>query len=122
VIVGLMVWGVQLQNAAAGHWDVTPMVGAAVASFGVQIITTTLITFAVDNCPQHSSEVGLLINCFRQVWGFVGPFYIPLMFSELDFTATAGVYCAIIGGAGWIPVALLHYLHRTRKVIRQADV
>jgi len=122
VIVGLMVWGVQLQNAAAGHWDVTPMVGAAVASFGVQIITTTLITFAVDNCPQRSSEVGLLINCFRQVWGFIGPFYIPLMFSKLDFTATAGVYCAIIGGAGWIPVAVLHYLHRTRKVIKQADV
>lgn len=103
-------------------WNVTPMVGAAIASFGNQIITTTLITYAVDCCPLRSSEVGLFVNLLRQIWGFIGPFYIPLMFETLNFAATAGVFCAIIAVAGWMPVAVLHWLNRTRKVAREANI
>lgn len=122
VFAGLIVWGVQLQNAQDGVWNVTPLVGAAIASFGNQIITTTLITYAVDSCPSRSSEVGLLISMVRQVWGFIGPFYIPLMFETLNFAATAGVYCAIIAIFGSVPVAILHWKNRTRKVVREVDV
>ncbi|KFZ17943.1 hypothetical protein V501_01468 [Pseudogymnoascus sp. VKM F-4519 (FW-2642)] len=122
VVAGLVVWGVQLQNAEDGVWNVTPMVGAAIASFGNQIITTTLITYAVDSCPLRSSEVGLFVNLLRQIWGFIGPFYIPVMFENLNFAATAGVYCAIIAVAGWMPVAVLHWLNRTRKVAREANI
>jgi hypothetical protein len=54
---------------------VTPLIGAAIASFGNQIITTTLITFAVDNYREKSSDIGILVNFIRQTWGFVSPPY-----------------------------------------------
>jgi MFS family permease len=71
VIVGILVWGIQLQHARQGVWNVTPLIGAAIASFGNQIITTTMITFAVDNYPNKSADIGVIVNFIRQVWGFV---------------------------------------------------
>jgi hypothetical protein len=71
VIVGILVWGIQLQHAKQGVWNVTPLIGAAIASFGNQIITTTMITFAVDNYRQKSADIGVIVNFIRQVWGFV---------------------------------------------------
>jgi hypothetical protein len=71
VILGILVWGIQLQHAKQGIWNVTPLVGAAIASFGNQIITTTLITFAVDNYREQSADIGVIVNFIRQVWGFV---------------------------------------------------
>jgi multidrug resistance protein len=44
VIVGLLVFGIQLQNAKELHWNATPIVGVGIASFGNQIITTVLVT------------------------------------------------------------------------------
>jgi MFS family permease len=74
VILGILVWGIQLQHAKQGVWNVTPLVGAGIASFGNQIITTTLITFAVDNYREKSADIGVIINFIRQVWGFVSQF------------------------------------------------
>jgi len=61
-----------------GVWNVTPLIGAAIASFGNQIITTTLITFAVDNFRGRSADVGVLVNFIRQTWGFVSLFAIEI--------------------------------------------
>ena len=70
IIAGLLTWGFQLQNA--GHtWNVTPCVGAAIASFGTQCLTTILTSFAVDSYKEQSATVGTIINVFRQVLGFV---------------------------------------------------
>jgi hypothetical protein len=52
-------------------WNVTPVIGAAIASFGNQIITTTLTTFAVDSYREKSADIGILVNFIRQTWGFV---------------------------------------------------
>jgi hypothetical protein len=59
---------------------VTPLIGAAIASFGNQIITTTLITFAVDNYREKSADIGILVNFIRQTWGFVSPPYLMNFF------------------------------------------
>jgi MFS family permease len=79
IFVGILVWGIQLQNAKQGHWNVTPLVGAAIAAFGNQVITTTLITFAVDSYPEKSSHIGGAVNVVRQTWGFVSlhPIFRP---------------------------------------------
>ena len=69
VIAGLLVWGFQLQKATS--WNVTPCVGAAIASFGNQIITTILISFAIDSYKEASTSIGVCINVFRHVYGFV---------------------------------------------------
>lgn len=42
VIVGFLVFTIQLQNAT--KWNITPLIGLAFAAFGNQIITTILIT------------------------------------------------------------------------------
>ena len=44
VIVGMIVFGVQLQNATKGQWNVTPIVGGAISAFGNQVVTTVLVT------------------------------------------------------------------------------
>lgn len=69
VFAGLLSWGFQLQHATT--WDVTPCVGAAIASFGNQMQTTILTTFAVESKPERAAEVGVFINVFRQMYGFV---------------------------------------------------
>ena len=69
VIAGLLVWGFQLDNATS--WNVTPCVGAALASFGNQILTTILISFAVDCYKDQSTDIGVFVNFVRHVYGFV---------------------------------------------------
>jgi MFS family permease len=69
VFAGLLTWGFQLENVES--WNVTPCIGAAIASFGNQVLTTTLISFAVDSYKEHSTEIGVLVNGCRQVYGFV---------------------------------------------------
>ena len=44
VIIGLLIFTIQLHNAKDGHWNITPLVGIALAGFGNQVITTILIT------------------------------------------------------------------------------
>jgi MFS family permease len=69
IFAGLFIWGFQLQNATT--WNVTPCVGAAIASFGNQMQTTILTTFAVESKQERASQVGIFVNVCRQFWGFV---------------------------------------------------
>jgi hypothetical protein len=73
VFAGLLVWGFQLQDATT--WNVTPCVGAAIASFGNQMQTIILITFAVESNKELASQVGIFVNVFGQIFGFVRPIY-----------------------------------------------
>jgi MFS family permease len=72
-IVGVIVFLVQLQNAGA-HWNITPLAGAGIAAGGMQIVTTVLVTYAIDCYPSEASSVGTFITFVRQTWGFIGPF------------------------------------------------
>ena len=87
-IAGLVVFLVQTQNSPAGKWNVTPLVGLAITAFGNQIITTVLITYAVDCNQKEAASVGVCVTIVRQTWAFIGPFwYVPciLVFTFLSF-------------------------------------
>jgi MFS family permease len=72
IIAGLLTWGFQLQHATT--WNVTPCVGAGIASFGNQMQTTILTTFAVESKKERAAEVGIFVNICRQIYGFVSSF------------------------------------------------
>lgn len=76
-IVGTVMFFVLLGGAKA--WTVTPVVGAGISAAGNQIVTTTMITYAVDCYPQDSAAVGVIIVLIRQTWGFIGPFWLVLV-------------------------------------------
>lgn len=88
------VWGVQLQNATPGQWNVTPVryrplfhspplidvkqlsqdIGSAIAMFGLQIVTTVCYTYAVESYISETADVSVFVALVRQVYGFVSPF------------------------------------------------
>ncbi|GAD96717.1 predicted protein [Paecilomyces variotii No. 5] len=72
-VVGIIVWGAELQKVADSHdsWNVKPLVGAAIANFGSQVVTTTLITFAIDTHEGRSAGVGVFVTLVRQIYAFV---------------------------------------------------
>lgn len=113
VIFGVIVWGVRMQQAQEGVWNVTPLIGAAFAAAGLQIVTTPLITYMVDVDPSKSVATGLFINLTRQIWGFTGPFYFPIMFEELGFGAACGVLAGLVGFV-WLCTFVIHLvgIHR----------
>lgn len=109
-IVGLIIYGVLLGNITDNTWRFGPLVGLCLASFGLQIITTILVTYAIDSNPANASNIALFITVIRQVFGFVGPFYFPVMLEnpDLGIKSTYGILAALVAAFGLIPVALLH--------------
>lgn len=73
-IVGVVVFLVQTSRAT-DHWNVTPDIGAAIASAGNQVVTTVMITYAVDCYRSDAAAIGVFITFVRQMWGFIGPFW-----------------------------------------------
>lgn len=65
-IVGMVVFLVQTQQAPHGEWNVTPVIGIALAGAGNQIATTVLITYAVDCHPEDSGSIGVFVTFVRQ--------------------------------------------------------
>ena len=84
-IAGTIMFLVTLSSAT--HWTVVPAVGAGISAGGNQIVTTIMITYAIDCYPPESAAVGVFIILVRQVWGFIGPFWYntlsPLTHIEL---------------------------------------
>lgn len=74
-ICGVVVFLVRIEQAPPLHWNVTPIVGAAIAAVGNQIVTTVLVTYAVDCYRDEAASVGVFITLVRQTWGFIGPFW-----------------------------------------------
>ncbi|KAE8384456.1 MFS general substrate transporter [Aspergillus alliaceus] len=109
VICGLLVWGFQLDNASS-TWHVTPLVGAAIASFGNQTIATILMTFSVDSHRELATDIGVCLSVYRQLHGFVGPFYFPARFDTLEFAGAAGVMCAIIFAVAVVPTIAIQFM------------
>ncbi|KAH8695582.1 putative MFS transporter [Talaromyces proteolyticus] len=123
-IAGAVVFLVQTQQSPAGHWNITPIVGVAIAAFGNQVVTTVLITYAVDTNHKEAASVGVFITFVRQMWGFIGPFWLPDMFSSVGVAKSAGIVSALIVAASIFPTILLQWRgrvwHRTGE--RPAEV
>ena len=77
-IVGVVVFLVRTQQAPEHHWNITPVIGIAIAGVGNQIVTTVLITYTVDCYQEESASIGVFITFVRQIWGFIGPFWYDL--------------------------------------------
>lgn len=73
-ICGVVVFLVQTEKASS-DWNVTPLIGAAIAAVGNQIVTTVNITYAVSCYRSEAASVGVFITFVRQTWGFIGPFW-----------------------------------------------
>ncbi|BCR84428.1 putative MFS transporter [Aspergillus chevalieri] len=111
-IIGLVVFLVCTQTAPNGHWRVTPIVGTAIGAVGNQVITTVLVTYAVDCFPEEAASVGVFITFIRQIWGFLGPFWFPSMFESVGIAASSGVGVALIVGVSAVPTIFLHWKGR----------
>ncbi|KAJ5768766.1 hypothetical protein N7520_003325 [Penicillium odoratum] len=72
-ICGVVVFAVQIGKI--DKWNITPIIGAAIAAGGNQIVTTINITYAVDCYRSDAASVGVFITFVRQMWGFIGPFW-----------------------------------------------
>jgi hypothetical protein len=74
VIAGVVVFLVQTEKASAG-WNITPLIGMAIAAAGNPIVTSLNLTYAGDCSPTDAAAVGVFVNSVRQTWGFIGPFW-----------------------------------------------
>lgn len=107
-IVGYVVFLVRTEQAGK-HWNITPIIGAAIAAAGNQIVTTVLITYSVDSNIDEAASVGVFITFVRQIWGFIGPFWFPYMFADVGLPASAGIGTALMVAVSIIPTVLLQW-------------
>lgn len=70
---------------------------------GNQIVTTVLITYAVDCYREEASSVGVFITFVRQIWGFIGPFWFPQAIAALGFGGMAGLLTGLIVAVSILP-------------------
>lgn len=107
--VGLLVFGFQVVNAEENQWNITPLVGLTILSFGCQLVSTTIITYSIDLIPNQATEIVLFIGFLRQFFGFIGPFYFPSMFETLGFDGAFG----LLGGiclCCMLPTVVIHII------------
>ncbi|KAJ5880480.1 uncharacterized protein N7473_011533 [Penicillium subrubescens] len=107
-IVGVAVFAVQL-GKAGDKWNITPIIGAAIAAGGNQIVTTINITYAVDCYRADAASVGVFITFVRQTWGFIGPFWFPQMFETVGWGGGAGIAAALMVAVSVIPTVILQF-------------
>ncbi|CAK7200462.1 hypothetical protein SEUCBS139899_003157 [Sporothrix eucalyptigena] len=107
-IAGVVVFLVQTERIGE-NYNVTPIVGAAIAAAGNQIVTTVLITYAVDCYRSEAAGVGVFIIFVRQIWGFIGPFWFPQLIDEVGLKDSAAVAAGMMIAVSVIPTILLQW-------------
>lgn len=74
-IIGSNIFLVCVQVATRGHWTITPIIGTAISAVGGQLVTTVMVTYAVDCYPGEAARIGVFVTFVRQIWGFLGPYW-----------------------------------------------
>ncbi|KAH8674202.1 putative MFS multidrug transporter [Xylariales sp. PMI_506] len=108
-IVGIVVFLVQVERSPAGSWNITPIVGVAIAAFGNQLITTVLTTYAIDRNHSEAASVGVFISFVRQTWGFIGPFWFTSMFDNVGIANSAWVATIMLVAGSIIPTLIVQW-------------
>lgn len=121
VIVGLIVFCLQVQNLSPNGYNVTPIIGIAIAAFGNQIITTVAVTYAVDCHHEHAASIGVFVNLVRSTWGFIGPFWFPDMLSSLGLGGSAGLMCGLVVVVSILPIMFIQWRGRSLREKRAAN-
>ncbi|KAK4555640.1 hypothetical protein LTR86_007393 [Recurvomyces mirabilis] len=83
-----------------------PAMGIAVASFGLQIITTVVYAYTADCYRPQTAEIGAVLNFGRQVFSFCIGFHGVQLGEEIGFQSAWGVFAAINIATG-LPIAAL---------------
>ncbi|EIW83038.1 MFS multidrug transporter [Coniophora puteana RWD-64-598 SS2] len=96
-LVGLIVWGVQLQDATVGKWNITPDIGSAIAVFGQQLVTTVCVTYAIESYRSETADVSVFISLTRQTYAFIAPFYLSVAYTNMGDAKASGLFAALIG-------------------------
>ncbi|KAJ5761046.1 Major facilitator superfamily domain general substrate transporter [Penicillium odoratum] len=107
-MIGVIVFLVCTQTSASGHWSVAPIIGTGIGAVGNQLVTTVMITYAIDCYPQEAASIGVFITFVRQTWGFLGPFWFSAMFESVGVAPASGICCAMIVVVSVIPTIFLH--------------
>ncbi|CAK7205293.1 hypothetical protein SEUCBS139899_008062 [Sporothrix eucalyptigena] len=114
-ICGVVVFLVQLDHSG-NTWNITPLVGVAIASAGNQVVTTVMITYIVDCYREEAASIGVFVTFVRQTWGFIGPFWFPQMLANLGLVKSVGVPIALIVAVSIVPTIFVQWLgSRWRK-------
>ncbi|KAF3071717.1 hypothetical protein N5P37_012011 [Trichoderma harzianum] len=105
VPLGIIIEGVCLQNKT--HW-IGVAFGIAIASFGLQVITTGVYTYTAECYKPQAPELGSLINFGRQVYSFTIGFY-AIPFANMIGIEDAWITLAMITFAFFLPLIPLYY-------------
>lgn len=114
-IIGVVVFLVQIENAAPLHWNISPIIGAGIAGAGNQIVTTVSITYAVDCYTEDAAGVGVFITFVRQIWGFIGPFWFPEMFASCGLYISAVICTVLMVGLSFMPTVFIQWKGRSLR-------
>jgi MFS family permease len=106
-ICGIVVFMIQIGHLET--YNVTPVVGAGIAAAGNQIVTTIMITYAVDCYREEAASVGVFITFVRQIWGFIGPFWFPQAIVRLGFAGATGLMVGLMVAASIAPAIFLQW-------------
>lgn len=112
-IIGIIVFLVCTQESPSGRWNVTPIIGTAIGAVGNQLVTTVMITYAIDCFPQEAGNIGVFITFVRQIWGFLGPFWYVFFLATLFFRVVANL------SLGLLPCSRLSVLPPARALGRR---
>jgi len=99
ILIGIVEFFCMLNNTPAGRWNVTPLIGGGIAVFGLQLITTVCLTYAVES--QAALGAGAARNAaiftafWRQLYAFTAPFYYVQSFESLGLPGAGGLYAAL---------------------------
>lgn len=110
-IIGLVVFLVCTQTSPSGHWNVTPIIGTAIGAVGNQLVTTVMITYAVDCFPQEAASIGVFVTFVRQIWGFLGPFWYVFLsaISRISANGLGSLPCSRVSALPPVQVLDRHW-------------
>lgn len=106
-IVGLILFGIQVNTAAKTGYNISPVVMIGIAGAGNQVITTVLVSYAVDCHPEQSSSIGVFVNVIRSTWGFIGPFWFPVMIENIGIAMSGILMGCVVFAASVLPIVVL---------------
>ena len=91
---------------------IAPIIGMGIACFGLQIITTTCYTYAIDCYRPEGSEVSQVFNFFRQELGMTFAFYTIYFAEKIGYQWVFFFFACMGSILGFIPILTLRFKGR----------
>lgn len=111
VPVGLLIYGFTLTYRTV--W-IAPILGMGIACCGLQVVTTTCYTYAVDCYRVEASEASQAFNFWRQEIGMTFAFYTIPMADKIGFQWTFFFFACMGSILGFTPI--LGLMWRGREI------